>query len=208
MEITRRNALKIIGATPVAAGVALGDAAGAQTSQVPAHAGHMLPASPAHQAAAARGPYKPKFFTAHEYATITLLGDLLIPKDEKSGSASDAGVPQFIDFTMTDRPQQQTAMRGGLNWLDHESRRRFGKTFVDCAPADRTAILDDIAYPKKVSPDLSQGAAFFSGVRDLVATGFFTSRIGIDDLQYMGNQPKPDWNGCPPECLEHLGLKA
>lgn len=205
MEITRRNALKIIGATPVAAGVALGDSAAGQAL---AHSGHVMPATPAHQAAAAKGPYTPKFFTAHEYATVTLLGDLIIPRDEKSGSASDAGVPQFIDFTMTDRPVYQTPMRGGLRWLDHEANGRFGKSFVDCAAADRTALLDDIAFSKKVNPDLAQGAAFFAGFRDLVATGFFTSKIGIDDLGYKGNVPNPGWNGCPPECLEHLGLKA
>jgi len=204
MEITRRNALKIIGATPVAAGVALGEAA-AEQAMTPG--GHVMPATPAHQAMAAKGPYKPTFFTAHEYATVTLLGDLIIPKDEKSGSASEAGVPQFIDFTMTDRANYQSPMRGGLRWLDHESRQRFGKAFVDCAPADRTAILDDIAFPKKVKPELAQGAAFFSNFRDLVATGFYTSKIGIDDLQYLGNRPT-QWNGCPPECLEHLGLKA
>jgi hypothetical protein len=204
MEITRRNALKIIGATPVAAGVALGEAA-AEQAMTPA--GHVMPATPAHQAMAAKGPYKPTFFTAHEYATVTLLGDLIVPKDEKSGSASDAGVPQFIDFTMTDRPYYQTPIRGGLNWLDHESRQRFGKAFIDCAPGDRTALLDDIAFPKKVKPELAQGAAFFSNFRDLVANGFFTSKIGIDDLQYMGNRPN-QWNGCPPECLDHLGLKA
>ena len=205
MEITRRNALKIIGATPVAAGVALGEAAAAE--QAHGAAGHVMPATPAHQAMAAKGPYKPTFFTAHEYATVTLLGDLIVPKDEKSGSASDAGVPQFIDFTMTDRPYHQTPIRGGLNWLDHESRQRFGKAFIDCAPADRTALLDDIAFPKKVKPELAQGAAFFSSFRDLVANGFFTSKIGIDDLQYLGNRPN-QWNGCPPECLDHLGLKA
>jgi hypothetical protein len=205
MEITRRNALKIIGATPVAAGVALGE--GVAAEQATAHAGHVMPATPAHQAMAAKGPYKPTFFTAHEYATVTLLSDLIIPKDEKSGSASEAGVPQFIDFTMTDRPYYQTPMRGGLKWLDHESRQRFEKAFIDCAPADRTAIVEDIAFPKKVKPELAQGAAFFSSFRDLVANGFFTSKIGIDDLQYLGNRPS-QWNGCPPECLDHLGLKA
>jgi len=204
MEITRRNALKIIGATPVAAGVALGEAAAEQTMAQP---GHVMPATPAHQAMAARGPYKPKFFTAHEYATVTLLGDLIVPKDEKSGSASDAGVPQFIDFTMTDRLDMQTPVRGGLRWLDHEANLRFGKPFVKCAEADRNAILDDIAYPLRAASAFTQGAAFFTSMRDLVATGFYTSRMGIQDVGYMGNQPN-NWDGCPAECLEHLGLKA
>jgi Gluconate 2-dehydrogenase subunit 3 len=203
MDITRRNALKIIGATPVAAGMGLGEAVG----QTPAaHSGHRGPGEG--QQAAAKGPFKPQFFTAHEYATVTLLADLIIPKDERSGSASDAGVPQFIDFTMTDRANMQTPMRGGLRWLDHESVARFGKAFMDCGAADRKALLDDIAYPAKAEPELSQGTSFFTMFRDAVANGFFTSKIGIADLRYMGNVPNPGWNGCPPECLEHLGLKS
>ena len=201
MEITRRNALKIIGGTPVAAGLGLGDTE-AQTPAAPAH-----PVAATHQAAAAKGPYKPKFFTAHEYATVTLLADTIIPKDDRSGSASEAGVPQFIDFTMTDRVDMQTPIRGGLRWLDHESNLRFGKPFVNCAEADRGAILDDIAFPLRVAAERSQGAAFFSAMRDLTATGFYTSRMGIQDIGYKGNQPTT-WDGCPAECLDHLGLKA
>ena len=201
MEITRRNALKIIGGTPVAAGLGLGD-----TEAQPPPPAH--PVAAAHQAAAAaKGPYKPKFFTAHEYATVTLLADTIVPKDDRSGSASDAGVPQFIDFTMTDRLDMQTPVRGGLRWLDHEANLRFGKPFVKCAEADRNAILDDIAYPLRAASAFTQGAAFFTSMRDLVATGFYTSRMGIQDVGYMGNQPN-NWDGCPAECLDHLGLKA
>ena len=199
MEITRRNALKIIGATPVA-GLGIGSAS---AEQAPAHE-HPAPQKPA---ATRKGAYKPKFFTAHEWATVSLLADLIIPKDDRSGSATDAGVPEFMDFTMTDRPNMQTQMRGGLRWLDTACRKRFDKDFVDLAASDRAAILDAIAYPKKAAPDVSQGAAFFTAFRNLVATGFFTSKIGIADLGYMGNVPNV-WNGCPQECLDHLGLKA
>jgi len=202
MEITRRNALKIIGATPVAAGLGI---AGADAAQAPA--AHEHAAAQKTASAVRKAPYKPKFFTAHEWATVTMLADIIIPKDEKSGSASDAGVPEFIDFTMTDQPDMQTPMRGGLRWLDTTCRKRFSKEFIDLAAADRTAILDEIAYPKKATPEMSQGAAFFTSVRNLVATGFYTSKIGIADLGYMGNVPTV-WNGCPEECLDHLGLKA
>ena len=202
MEITRRNALKIIGATPVAAGLGI---AGAEAEQAPAAHEHPAPQKTA--AAARRGPYKPKFFTAHEFATVTLLADIIIPKDERSGSSSEAGVPEFIDFTMTDRPNLQTQMRGGLRWLDTTCRKRFEKEFVDLAAADRTTILDAIAYPKKAAPEMSQGAAFFTTLRNVVATGFYTSKIGIGDLGYMGNVPTV-WNGCPQECLDRLGVKA
>jgi gluconate 2-dehydrogenase gamma chain len=198
MEITRRNALKIIGATPVAAGLAIGTA---DADQTPATHQHPAPT------AARKGPFKPKFFTPHELATVTVLADIIIPKDERSGSASEAGVPAFIDFMMTDRPNMQTPMRGGLRWLDAACRKQFNQAFVDLSASDRTTILDAIAYPKKAAPEMSQGAAFFTALRNLVATGFYTSKIGIADVGYMGNVPTV-WNGCPQECLDHLGLKA
>ena len=58
------------------------------------------------------------FFSTHEMATITLLADIIIPKDEISSSASEAGVPAFIEFIVKDMPSHQTPMRGGLKWLD------------------------------------------------------------------------------------------
>ena len=200
MNITRRNALKIIGATPVAAGIGLTEA----TAEPEAHQ-HGTPVA-GRGAAGRKGAYKPKFFTPHEWATVALLANIVIPRDEKSGSATDAGVPEFIDFMMTDRPEGQVPMRGGLRWLDAESHSRFGKTFREVTDAQRTALVDDIAYPRKATPEFSHGVAFFSRFRDAVATGFFTSRMGIQDLQYMGNVPSPGWDGCPDNCYTHLGV--
>jgi hypothetical protein len=201
MDITRRNALKIIGATPVAAGIGLTDAAGGEQ----AHQQHGTPAAkPA--ASTRKGAYKPKFFTAHEWATVALLSSIVIPKDERSGSATDAGVPEFIDFMMMDRPEGQVPMRGGLRWLDAESNTRFGKTFIEVTDEQRTALVDDIAYPRTARPEFSHGVAFFSRFRDAVATGFFTSKMGIADLQYLGNVPNPFWDGCPEPCYTHLGV--
>lgn len=203
MEISRRNALKIIGATPVAAG--LGGLT--ETAEAQAHQEHgKAPAKPG--AAARKGPYKPKFFNAHEWATVVLLADIIIPKDERSGSATESGAPEFIDFMMIDRPDGQVPMRGGLRWLDSECNSRFEKTFRACTEAERTQVLDDIAYPRQAKPEFSHGVAFFSRFRDMVATGFWTSKIGIEDLKYVGNVPNPMWNGCPDECLTHLGVKA
>ena len=132
---------------------------------------------------------------------------MIVPKDDRSGSASDAGVPQFIDFTMTERPDKQTPMRGGLRWLDHEANLRFGKPFIDCAAADRTAILDDIAFPKKVKPELAQGAAFFSPLPRPRRERLLHQQDRDRRPAVLGNRPN-QWNGCPPECLDHLGLKA
>ena len=149
--------------------------------------------------------FAPKFFTPHEWQTVRLLVDIIIPKDERSGSATEAGVPEFMDFVMTDQPDSQIRMRGGLAWLDHECRERFGKAFVDASDANRTALLDDIAWPKNAKPDYSQGVAFFNSFRDLTASGFFSSKMGVEDLRYMGNA-MIEWKGCPPEQLAKLGV--
>jgi hypothetical protein len=193
----RRTMLRILAAAPAAAGFAWTEAE-AQEAHQQLHA--------AQAEATAAGPFKPKFFTPHELATVTVLVDLIIPKDERSGSATDAGVPAFMDFMMADQPARQTAMRGGLAWIDRECVTRFDKTFVDCTAAQRTQVLDDIAWPQKARPDVSQGVAFFNSFRDLTASGFFTTKMGIADLQYMGNVYVPQWTGCPAEVLKKLGL--
>ena len=150
--------------------------------------------------------YTPKFFTAAEYATLVALSDLIIPKDARSGSASEAGAPEFIDFIVAEQPERQTAMRGGLVWLDTECRRRFDKAFLACADAERRQVLDDIAWPRRARPEMAHGVRFFTTLRDLVAAGFFSSKIGVADLGYLGNRPTV-WNGPPPEILAKLGLK-
>ena len=158
------------------------------------------------KAAATAKPFVPKFFTANEYKLVRVLADIVIPKDERSGSATDAGVPEFMDFMMIDQPGRQVAMRGGLAWLDLECEKRFDKTFLNCTAPERTAVLDDIAWPAKAKPEFSHGVAFFSNFRDLTASGFWTTRMGIDDLQYMGNRSVARWNGCPSEALKKLGV--
>jgi gluconate 2-dehydrogenase gamma chain len=150
-------------------------------------------------------PYQLRFFTPREYATIVALSDLIIPKDGRSGSASDAGAPEFVDYIVAAQPERQTPMRGGLVWLDSECRRRFDKAFLECADADRRRVLDDIAYPAKARPEMSHGVRFFTSLRDLVATGFWSSRMGVDDIGYSGNRPAV-WDGPPPEVLKKLGL--
>jgi hypothetical protein len=157
-------------------------------------------------AAASGGKVATKFFTAHEHDTVTLLADMIIPKDGRSGSASDAGVPEFMDYILTEYPDGQTAIRGGLAWLDAECEKRFGKDFVSSGDAQRKQVLDDIAWPKKARPEMSQGVAFFNRFRDFTASGFFSSKLGTEDLHYIGNTPQPAWNGCPPEALAKLGV--
>ncbi|KIC92975.1 gluconate 2-dehydrogenase subunit 3 family protein [Flavihumibacter solisilvae] len=146
-----------------------------------------------------------KFFTEHEMATITILADIIIPKDEVSGSASDAKVPDFIEFIVKDMPNHQTPMRGGLRWLDLQCLRQFGKAFKDCSEQERINMVDQIAYPKKAKPEMAQGVAFFNKMRDLTASGFYTSQIGVADIGYAGNKPN-QWNGVPDDVLKQYGL--
>jgi len=154
-------------------------------------------------------PYAPKFFTRHEWRTVRMLADYVIPRDDRSGSATDAKVPEFMDFLMSDKDASEgskTSMRGGLAWIDNEVRHRFGKTFIDATDTQRRAILDDIAWPKKAKPEFSHGVAFFNRFRDLTASGFFSSAMGWRDVQYMGNTFNPNWNGCPQPALDKLGV--
>ena len=195
MPMNRRQLLQLIGSAPLAAGFAWTEAEAFEASRL------------ARQARQDGAAFTPAFFTPEEYAAVVALADLIIPADERSGGASDAGVPEFIDFMMVDQPARQVPMRGGLAWLDQECNARFAKTFVAASDAERRQVLDDISGLEPARDDLSHGVAFFRSFRDLTATGFWTSRIGIDDLQYMGNTLVPEWNGCPDEALRKLGVE-
>ena len=145
------------------------------------------------------------FFTAEEMATITILSDIIIPKDEVSGSATEAKVPDFIEFIVKDMPDNKTPMRGGLRWLQLESLKRFDKSFSDITDKQRIEIVDDIAYPKKVKSGMQPGVSFFNLMRDLTCTGFYTSEIGVKDIGYAGNTPN-QWNGVPADVLKQYNV--
>ena len=219
MDFGRRRVLELFAGAPLLAGLGLSSAA-AETAH-----GHTARAV---KAAAGGHAYKPRFFTVREWEMVRVLVDLIIPRDERSGSATDAGVPEFMDFIMTDpmeddrgREQRQTAMHGGLAWIDAESTGRFGHAFVEASDAERRSLLDDIAYveveedeeedrgseARDLRVKLGQGKAFFSSFRDLTAAGFWSSRMGVEDLAYQGNTAVTEWTGCPPEALRKLGLE-
>lgn len=212
--VSRRHALKVLGAVPVAA--ALGSSAfgqqgqqqqGGQQGPRTPHAGPNQPAQPGAQPpknAAAR-----KFFTAKEWRTVGVLADDIIPRDERSPSATEAGVPAYMDFNMSvpETPDaSKVQLRGGLAWLDTESRKRFGKAYASLGTPQRHAILDDIAYGTRVKPEFRVGAAFFARFRDMTASGFYSSAVGWKDLRYVGNVFNPEWNGCPQAALDKLGV--
>jgi len=194
-EISRRDAAKLLAALPAALFFS-----NAELERARKFVDDAL-------GAAARGTaYAPKFFTAAEYRTVRVLVDMIIPRDERSGSATDAGVPEFMDFWMSDRPASQKWMRDGLTWIDAQSNSRFGKPFADASQTQREAILNDIAWPARAPQSMAAGVGFFNRFRDLTASGFWSSEIGVKDLRYMGNVFNPIWNGCPPAALQKLGV--
>jgi hypothetical protein len=148
---------------------------------------------------------EPNFFTKEEMATITVLSDIIIPKDDISGSATDAKVPDFIEFIVKDMPSHQTPLRGGLRWLDLHCLKLYNKTFTACNNKEQIEVVDSIAYPEKAKKELAQGVAFFNRMRDLVTTGFYTSEIGVKDLDYKGNVPN-QWNGVPDDVLKQYKI--
>ena len=145
------------------------------------------------------------FFTPDEMATIAVLADIIIPKDDVSGSATDAKVPEFIEFIVKDKPEHQVPMRGGLRWLDLQCLNRYQNAFKDCNQQQQIEMVDEIAYPKKAKPEMKQGVAFFNLMRNLTATGFYTTEMGGKDVGYMGNQPN-QWNGVPADVLKQYNL--
>ena len=199
-SMSRRHAFGVIALAPIAAGLGWST----QGVERAARFIHELPES-----AAADLAYVPKFFSAREWRTVRLLADYVIPRDDHSGSATDAKAPEFVDFMLVDKdtsPSSQLAMRGGLAWLDTESRHRFGTSFVGATDAQRRQVLDDISWPNKARAELSTGVSFFNRFRDAIASAFFSSAMGWQDLRYEGNVFNPNWNGCPPPALAKLGV--
>jgi hypothetical protein len=148
---------------------------------------------------------KEKFFDDHEMNTIKVLIDIILPKDGVSGSATEAGVHDFIEFIVKDIPRHQLPLRGGLKWLDNQSLKQFNQNFIDCSSTNQIALIDQIAYPELAKPEMKQGVTFFNLLRDLTATGFFTSQMGLKDLGYVGNAPNR-WDGVPKDVLDNYGL--
>ncbi len=146
-----------------------------------------------------------QFFTQSEMETLATLCDIILPPADGRHSATDAGVPEFVEFMVKDIPRHQLPLRGGLMWLDHQSNKLFGRIFTSCNPEDQLVLCDLIAFPDKADPGMEQGVRFFSLVRDLTLTGFYTTRMGIDELGYKGNTPNV-WDGVPDEVLQKHGL--
>lgn len=197
MTMNRRDALKLMAATPVFAALGFtSDEVSSAALAVEDLAG-----------GAGRVAFEPQFFTPDEWLLVNVLVDVVIPADEKSGSATDALVPEFMDFMLNEGSEgRRRSMRAGLAWIDEESRRRFRVGFVDASAARQSSILDDIAWPDRAPAALDDAVRWFNSFRDMTAAGFFSSRIGYDDLDYIGNRWVVEWNGCPEPALQKLGV--
>ncbi len=192
LGVGRRDILKTL---------ALGAVGGSVLQVIPAAAAeyaHMLVQN--EKAASPAGKYGPKYFSAHQYETLISLCDSIIPKDDRSGGAVEAGAPEFIDLLTSENEEYQAKLGGGLMWLDNFCTDRYEKQYLDCTPEQRKEVLDLIAYQKsaKQNPEVSQGVAFFAFLRQLTCDGFYTSQIGIADLGYIGNTALGEFPGCPP----------
>jgi len=204
----RRQILKVLGTVPAAL-----------LPLAPAKAELPKPTDPPGEAAASTA-YQPKVLDPHEWKTIQVLSDIIIPADDRSGSATQAGVPEFIDDWLSFKEEIAKSseerevrgssllaqIRGGTIWLDAECDQHFNHDFVDCTGEQQKQILDRIAYPKEAAPEDAAGVAFFNHLRDLVVSGFFSSEMGVKDLPYLGNQMVSEWNGCPSNVLAKLEL--
>jgi gluconate 2-dehydrogenase gamma chain len=189
---TRRDVVKALALAPVAAAFPW------TRDDIERAAEHALRAEQA---------YQPVFFSPQEWRAIRVLVDDIIPRDSRSGSATDARVPEFVDFILNDGQQgPRTSMRNGLAWLDAESQRRFSKLYAACSAAERHLILDDIAWPARAPEQFRANATWFNSVRNLTASGFFSSRVGLRDLNYTGNVALPRWTGAPQALMDKLGL--
>lgn len=136
----------------------------------------------------AGGVYKPRLFNDREFRTVRRLAELIIPADEVSGSAVDAGAPEFIDLIASQNEDLATQLTGGLAWLERASEKRVGKGFLEASPAEQTALLDTIAFAKNATPETRPGVAFFDWMRRLTADAFYTSPTGVKDIGYKGNK--------------------
>lgn len=193
MDVSRRGLFQIIGTAPAVAAIVSGSAS-AQTHE------HQSP--PQHPAA---GPYHRQTFDDHQWRTVHVLCDLIVPADERSGSASEAGVPEFLDDWIAFRTEQdgnqnlRAQILGGLMWLDRESNAQFQKDFAEASAGQQKQILDRIAYPKRAAKEDQPWVHFFNEFRSLTVSGFFSSKMGVKDLPYLGNTAVAEWKGCDPK---------
>lgn len=190
--VSRRMILKSLG---------MGTVAGSVLRAIPleaAESAHSMIATEKSQSKS--GAYTPKFFNPSQYKMLQMLCEAILPADADSGGAVEAGAPEFIDLLTSENPEYQRRLGGGMIWLDATCTDRYGEAYLECPPPQQKEILDLIAYRRNGDddPSLNPGVEFFALLRNMTADGFFTSKIGIKYLGYIGNTFLVEFPGCPP----------
>jgi len=142
-------------------------------------------------------PYKPQFFTSDEYEIVSRLAELIIPTDGTPG-AREAGVSEFIDFIVFSDQSLQYRFRYGVRWIDAHARYLFGRRFLEITPEQQTEMLTHLAYKNRHRSAEEDGRNFFHLIREYTVIGFYTSRVGLEEIGYPGL--KQYWReapGCP-----------
>ena len=176
-EITRRDVLRRLGVALMATGV---------LDRVSAQEVHQMAA--ASQGSAAT--YTPKAMTEHAYRTLERLTDLVIPVENGKPGAVAAGAAAWIDMLASENAQLQEIYTTGLAWMDEAMKKRGAADFLTAPAGEQTALLDLIAYRRNQSPELDPGIQFFTLARRMTVDAFYTSEIGIADIDYQGNRPQ------------------
>jgi gluconate 2-dehydrogenase gamma chain len=194
--VSRRSLFQILGSVPA---VAIAGAGMAQ-AQSPEHVHGDAPTTNTAQPAFVR-----RVFNDHQWKTVRLLSDLVIPADDRSASATQAGVPEAVDDWIDFRSTQdgndnlKAEILGGLAWLDRESRRLGAADFVGLSADQQKQILDRIAFPDRAAKEDQHGVAFFNRFRGLVVGLYVSSKAGVAFLPYLGNRAVAHWEGCDPK---------
>jgi len=174
-ELTRRDVLRRL---------ALAIAAAGTVDRVMGQEVHQMASM-----ATSGGIYTPKALSAHEYQTLERLTDLIIPVDKGAPGAVAAGAAAWIDLLASENAELKKIYVDGLVWLDRAMGQRGAKDFVSAPQAEQTALLDLIAFRRNQSTELGPGIQFFAMARRMTVDAFYTSEIGIRDLDYQGNRP-------------------
>jgi gluconate 2-dehydrogenase gamma chain len=178
------------------------------------------------QAPSPASPYQPLFFTQDQFRLVDHLTEMIIPADDTPG-AKVAGVAEFIDFMLANRvpvanhedsrsveetlrrgTAEQVAFVGGLEWLNARSQSEYQRAFLDITAAQQTALLEELAYKSKYTPNTERGREFFRLLRHYTVVGYYTSKIGLETLGYPGLRTAwPKFPGCShPDDPEHAHL--
>ena len=155
-------------------------------------------------------PYIPKFFNAHQFKTVEMLTGMIIPTDDQPG-AKEAQVANYIDFVVFSarefQPSLQQEWIEGLAFVDRASQKRFATAFRLASDVDRAQLLTDMSAPERDPKAQHEGYEFFELLKGMTVEGFYTSRVGLEELDYPGLKFYSESPSCPHvNDREHLHL--